>query len=161
MARAVIERGERLEKLSLLLGQRARQHHVGSGIQITGLIRLADLRHSLTLQPEHLSLLCCRRDLQSQRATRERRDFCVSAKDRLETIGERILIPEEILELLLGHRSITTRPAHVHVPSTGRWTWLSGLLGLLVEPPVGAELVVLLALLRIAKDLVCLVDLLE
>ena len=87
-----------------------------------------------------------------------------AAEERLEEIGERILVAEEIPHLLFGHRPVTTgaaRVGRVGAAAEGRAPRLPLLLRLLVHAPVGAQLVVLPALLRIAEDLVRLVDLLE
>src|SRR6185295_1677454 len=51
--------------------------------------------------------------------------------------------------------------AHVGVPLAREWVGAACAFGLFVGAPVGAELVVLLALGRIAEDLVGLVDLFE
>jgi hypothetical protein len=52
-------------------------------------------------------------------------------------------------------------PAHVHRPAAVIEAGAAGRAPLLVHPPVGAQLVVLLPLLRIAEHLVGLVDFLE
>src|SRR5262249_36230512 len=67
---------------------------------------------------------------------------------------------EHLAPFFFGHRAVAARAAaaaaEVHVPAAaGARERVAALrAGLLVHPPVGAELVVLLPLLRIAEDLV-------
>jgi hypothetical protein len=97
------------------------------------------------------------------------------AEERLEEVRERILGAEDLVHLFFRHRPVAAaRAAHVDRPGAplaaaaeraaakrraARPAAL--LLGLLVHPPVRAQLVVLLPLLGIAEHLVRLVDLLE
>src|SRR5262249_7063339 len=89
--------------------------------------------------------------------------FEPSSEERRKEVGEGILIAEEIVHLLLGHRAeAALRSAAPDVPSlAGERVRGTLLLGLFVHPPVGAQLVVLPPLLRIAEHLVGLVDLFE
>ena len=95
-----------------------------------------------------------------------------AAEERAEEIRERILVAEELVHLLFGHRPVPARAAHIDVPGAALrppespngeppGPSLALLLRLLVHPPVRAELVVFLALVGIAEHLVRLVDLLE
>src|SRR5207245_3996346 len=75
---------------------------------------------------------------------------------------------EHLAHLFFGYRAEATTLAaaapEVDVPGAacaGSGTWRGPRAGLLVHPPVGAQLVVLLPLGGIAKDLVGLVNLLE
>jgi hypothetical protein len=82
----------------------------------------------------------------------------------VEEVGEGIAVPEHLVHFFFGHRAEAARPAaRVHVPCpalrpVGR---PAGGAGLLVRPPVGAQLVVFLPFFGIAEDFVGLVDLLE
>ena len=71
---------------------------------------------------------------------------------------------EHLVHFFLGHRAAAAlAAAEIDVPAAlaGIESGAALRARLLVLPPVGAELVVLLALLGIAEDLVGLVDLLE
>jgi hypothetical protein len=115
------------------------------------------------------SLLAARRP--AARPAAFARPARAAAEERLEEIRERILIAEEILHLLFGHRPVAAGAAtHVDGPGAAltrgvaeRRTRprLSLLLRLLVHPPVGAQLVVLFPLVGIAEHFVRFVDLLE
>jgi hypothetical protein len=74
-----------------------------------------------------------------------------------------MLIAEQAAHLLLGHGpEAAFAAAHVDRPgAVGERAGPALLLRLLVLPPVGAELVVLAALVRVAEHLVGLVDGLE
>src|SRR5206468_9607712 len=84
-----------------------------------------------------------------------------AAKKRLEEVRERLLLAEHLAHLVFGHRA---EPAALRSASAAELTRVEpGTAGacLFVRPPVGAELVVLLSLGRVAEDLVRLVDFLE
>src|SRR6202050_4811545 len=81
----------------------------------------------------------------------------LGAEELLEEVAERRSIAEHALELVGGHGPI----AELIAGPEGVRTRLPGALPLLVLLPARTELVVLLALLRIAEDLIGLVDLLE
>src|SRR5205823_10629597 len=91
-----------------------------------------------------------------------------ATKEGVEEIGERIGVAEDFVHLVFGHRpeaaALRAAAAEMDVPSAlarveaGGAAWRARLF---VHPPVGAELIVLLALRRIAEDLVGHVDLLE
>src|SRR5262245_19509396 len=72
----------RLEMLALLLRQRARQFDLDYRVEVAELAGLADDRHSVTLQPEHLSVLRRRGNPQSERFPRERGHLDFAAEDR-------------------------------------------------------------------------------
>src|SRR5687767_14498663 len=96
-----------------------------------------------------------------------------AAEERPEEVGEGILVAEELVHLLFGHRPVAAAgSAHVDGPGVlaalaaeaerrraGRTVAL--LLRLFVHPPVRAELVVLAPLLLVAEHFVRFVDLLE
>src|SRR2546428_161188 len=89
-----------------------------------------------------------------------------ATEERVEEVGEWIALAEHLAHLLFGHRPEATAlaAAEVDVPFAAAREARSGArarTGLLVHAPVGAELIVFLALLRVAKDLVGLVELLE
>src|SRR4029079_2177225 len=95
-----------------------------------------------------------------------------AAEEGLEEIRERVLAPEHLVHLFLRHRAVAlaarSAAAEVDVPAAGAAAELTGVEAaalrravLFVGAPVGAELVVLLALRRIAEHFVGLVDLLE
>src|SRR5262245_18129660 len=87
-----------------------------------------------------------------------------TAEERLEEIREGVLAPEHLVHLFLRHRAIAGLAAasEVRVPRA-RLTRIESLAraGLFVGTPVGAELVVLLALGGIAEHLVRLGQILE
>src|SRR5581483_6247745 len=94
-----------------------------------------------------------------------------AAEERLEEIRERVRVAEHLPHLVFGHRAeAAAAAARVDVPAAaGELARIEAAeaagpgrgAGLLVCAPVGAELVVLAALLRIAEDFVRLVDLFE
>src|SRR5206468_4214489 len=91
-----------------------------------------------------------------------------AAKERLEEVGKRVLVAEHLAHLIFGHRPEAAAlraaaAAEMHVPAAELRRIEPGAAGagLFVSPPVGAELVVLLPLCRVAQDLVGLVDFLE
>ena len=79
------------------------------------------------------------------------------AEELLEEVAEGRAVAEHALELVWGYRPVP----ETLVPLEGIGAWATGALPLLVLLPARTELVVLLALLGIAEDLVGLVDLLE
>src|SRR5262245_10778936 len=84
-----------------------------------------------------------------------------ATEERGEEVGEGIRVAKQFLHLLLRHRAESAAgPADIEA---ARERIGSARLGtsLLVHPPVGAELVVLLTFGRIAENFVGLVDLLE
>src|SRR5438552_8833383 len=89
-----------------------------------------------------------------------------AAKEGLEEIRKRVLVAEHLAHFVFGHRAELAAPrtaAEIDVPTaelTGIETRAAGA-GLFVRAPVRPELVVLLALGRVAEDLVRLVDFLE
>ena len=115
-----------------------------------------------------------------EHGTRERRRrpaaaahlrLAAAREERMKEIGERILVAEQIAHLLRRHRAIAAlaapaaAAAEIRVP-LGRDRirppgTAAGALRLLVHLPVRAQLVVFLALVGIADDLVRFVDLLE
>src|SRR5439155_24295246 len=94
-----------------------------------------------------------------------------AAEERLKEVGERVLVAEHLPHFVFGHRAESTLTAgaapEIHIPAAELTRIESGrsagaaLARLLVHPPVRAELVVLLALGRIAEHLVRLVNFLE
>ncbi len=66
--------------LALLLAQRPRQLHVDDGVEVAALVGLADDRHAVSLQPEHLAALRRLRNLQADRAG-DRRHVRLAAED--------------------------------------------------------------------------------
>src|SRR5262245_64959338 len=87
-----------------------------------------------------------------------------AAEEGLEEVREGVLAPEHLVHLFLRHRAIAglAAAAEVRVPRA-RLTRIESLAraGLLIGTPVGAELVVLLALGGIAEHLVRLGQILE
>src|SRR5262249_5129752 len=61
-----------LEELSLFRRERARELHVGRGVQVARLGILAGHRHAVSLQPEYLTVLRRDRNLQAQRLAAKR-----------------------------------------------------------------------------------------
>src|SRR5688500_14484984 len=95
-----------------------------------------------------------------------------AAEKRLEEVGERILVAEQLVHLLFAHGPVAAaRPPHVDRPGAFAGTaaaeraaagpCLPLLLRLFVHPPVGAQLVVLPALVRVPEHFVRFVDFLE
>src|SRR5262249_4211346 len=94
-----------------------------------------------------------------------------AAEEGLKEVGERVVAPEHLVHLFLGHRAVAafagTAAAEVDVPPAttelARIEPAAAGAGarLLVGAPVRAQLVVLLPLRRITEHLVGLVDLLE
>src|SRR5262249_93994 len=95
-----------------------------------------------------------------------------ASEERLEEIGERVVVAEHLVHLFRRHRpvaALAAGPAAAEMgvpPAAAELTRIeAGAAGararLFVGAPVGAQLVVLLALGRIAEDFVRLVDLLE
>ena len=88
---------------------------------------------------------------------------CRAAEEGVEEVGEGIGVPEHLLHFVgrhgpVGRAARATSAAGAARPSARlRTGWGSVLVG----APVGAELVVLPPLLRIAQDLMGFVDLLE
>ena len=85
------------------------------------------------------------------------RHIRLATEELLEEVAERRAVAEHPLELLGGHGPV----AELIAAAEGVRSRLAGPLPLLVLLPARTELVVLLALLGIAEDLVGLVDLLE
>src|SRR6185436_13138229 len=98
-------------------------------------------------------------------ASRSARARTSAAEEGLEEVGERVLAPEHLVHFFLRHRAVAAAAAataEIDVPAARALARIEALArGLLVLPPVRAELVVLLALVGVAEDLVGLVDLLE
>src|SRR5262249_20608156 len=95
-----------------------------------------------------------------------------AAEERLEEVGERVVVAEHLVHFCRRHRAVAAfaaRPAAAERRVPAAASELARIeagsagpcAGLLVGAPVRAQLVVLLALRRIAEDLVRLVDLLE
>src|SRR5262245_5315451 len=119
------------------------------------------------------SVTCLRRARAAARPpSRPRLAGARSSEERLEEVGERVVVAEHLVHLFRRHRAVAAlaaRPAaaEMHVPAAAaELTRIeAGAAGtrprLFVGAPVRAEFVVLLALRRIAEDFVRLVDLLE
>ena len=86
-----------------------------------------------------------------------------AAEERVEEVRERVLVAEDPPHLVFGHRpEAALAAADVHRPrAVAEGARPALLLRLLVLAPVGAQFVVLAALVRVAEHLVGLVDLLE
>src|SRR5688572_30770052 len=84
--------------------------------------------------------------------TPARRLSHLAAEERRKEIGEGVRVAKQLLHLLLRHGAEATgaRAAATHVggPLSRKRIWAALRLGLLVQPPVGAKLVVLLPLGR-------------
>src|SRR6185503_18900196 len=91
-----------------------------------------------------------------------------ASEEGLKEIGERVRVSEHLAHLVFGHRAeaaaLGAAAAVVDVPAAALARIESlpaGGAGLLVLPPVGAELVVFLALVGVAEDFVRFGDALE
>jgi len=97
--------------------------------------------------------------------------FVPTREERMKEVRERILIAKQIPHLIrsdcpvIALGAAAAAPAEIHVPlgriESARPGTTAGALRLLVHLPVRAQLVIFLALVGVADDLVRFVDLLE
>ena len=73
---------QRLEVCALFRRERPRQLHIDRRVQIAVIVRLANRRHAVPLQPEHLAVLRRRGNLQSHDLAAERPDLGLAAEHR-------------------------------------------------------------------------------
>src|SRR5262245_50763952 len=73
---------EGFEMLSLLRGHLAGQLHVHRGVQVAFLIRLAERRHSVSLEAEHLAVLRRLRDAKAERSALKRWNVGLATENR-------------------------------------------------------------------------------
>src|SRR5262245_2365725 len=98
-------------------------------------------------------------DVTTRALSRARRSACAtrpgpgrpSAEERCEEVGERVGIAEEFFHLLGRHGAEAAAAGATDIPAACEWIRPALRTSVFVHPPVGAELVVLLARLRIAQ----------